>query len=130
MRFSVLLGSVLMSFMLGCASGLSGQSAATPEAAVSARAQERWDALLAGDVDKAYTYISPAGRIGMTLAIYRGRVNPQYWRKIKVKEAVCKPEVCEVVLDLDFSVDGMALKTLVNETWIFDSGKWWFVYKG
>ncbi len=97
---------------------------------MATRAQERWDALLARDMEKAYGFISPAGRISMSLEVYRGRVNPQYWRKIKVKEVSCKPDVCEVVMDLDYSFEGIALKTLVNETWIFDSGKWWIVYKG
>lgn len=126
MRFNLLFGSVLVYFAVGCASTIS----VAPEVAVAARAQERWDALLARDMEKAYGYISPAGRISMTLEVYRGRVNPQYWRKIKVKEVSCKPDVCDVALDLDYSVDGIALKTIVNETWIFDSGKWWIVYKG
>ncbi|MBL8523726.1 MAG: hypothetical protein JNN20_08560 [Betaproteobacteria bacterium] len=120
----------LVHFIVGCASTVSAPPAVTPEDAVATRAQERWDALLARDMEKAYGFISPAGRISMSLEVYRGRVNPQYWRKIKVKEVSCKPDVCEVVMDLDYSFEGIALKTLVNETWIFDSGKWWIVYKG
>ena len=100
------------------------------EQEVVKRAQERWDALFTGNLGGAYEYISPAGRLGMPVTEYVKRVNPQYWRKIKVREAKCEPELCDVFVDLDYEVAGLPLSQVITEKWILDSGKWWFVYRG
>ena len=100
------------------------------EQEVVVRAQERWDALFTGNLGGAYEYISPAGRLGLPLTEYVKRVNSQYWRKIKVREAKCEPELCDVFVILDYEVAGVPLNQVITEKWILDGGKWWFVYRG
>jgi hypothetical protein len=45
----------------------------TPEEIVHERAQQRWDALLAGDIERAYGFITPAYRATSSLELYRAR---------------------------------------------------------
>ncbi len=94
------------------------------------RAQERWDALMAGDVNKAYEYISPAGRLKMQAKDYRLRINTSHIKKVVVKEAKCKAELCEVMVFLDYTVLNVPTSQVFPELWILDEGKWWFVYRG
>lgn len=127
--------AVAVAFLGGCATQAGDQKATsgavlTPQQAVMARAQARWDALLAGDVDKAYEFISPGARLAMPVAAYRQRVNPQYWRGTKVKDASCEAEICEVRLDFDYQLQGLPLSQVITEKWILDGGNWWFVYRG
>ena len=102
----------------------------TPQQKVMAKAQARWDMLVAGSMDKAYEFISPAGRLAMPLQEYRLRVNTQYWRKVKVRSATCEPDLCDVVLDFEYVLNGMQLSQVITEKWILESGEWWYVYRG
>ena len=96
-----------------------------------ARAQARWDALLVSQFDKAYEYISPAGRLSLSLELFRSRIAAASWRGAKVTSAVCEPEVCDVTLKLDINVlPNLPYTQTINEKWILDGGKWWFVYRG
>ena len=124
-------------FVAGCASGLSGSQGAavaapqTPEQAVVTRAQERWDALRAAQYEKAYSYITPTMRITLSLDIFRGRISGASWLDAKVVKAVCEPEVCDVSVKLDYYVlPNFRDSQTINEKWILDGGKWWFVYRG
>jgi hypothetical protein len=116
----------------GCASVSVPEAAkdVTPQQKVMARAQARWDAMVAGSLDKAYEFISPAGRLAMPLQEYRLRVNTQYWRKVKVRNATCEPDLCEVVLDFEYVLNGLQLSQVITEKWILESGEWWYVYRG
>ena len=116
----------------GTSGGLkAAESAArTPEQKVMVRAQARWDALIARNLDLAYTFISPAGRSTMPVDVYRGRVNPQYWRKVTVTDAKCEADVCDVNLNIEFTVLEMPLSNVVSEKWILADGEWYFIYRG
>ena len=97
---------------------------------VTARAQQRWDALLKQDMSAAYQFISPGGRSLMTVEQYRPRVNTSFWRGAKVEKASCAAETCEVTVLVDLVVEGVKFTNPIKETWILDAGKWWFVYQG
>ena len=131
--FALVLGSVLP----GCGTTnptQTGQTAPVDAGAVSKlvveRAQQRWNALLTGDMDAAYPFISPGGRSLMTLQQYRPRINTGFWRGAKVDKATCATETCEVTVLVDMLVEGVKFTNTIKETWILDAGKWWFVYKG
>ena len=124
-------------FVAGCATegtGPQGQAAKTPqtpEQAVTTRAQERWDALRAGQYDKAYAYITPSMRETLSLEIFRGRISSLSWIDVKVTKAVCEPEACDVSVKIDYYVlPKLRDSQTVNEKWILDRGNWWFVYRG
>ena len=138
-KFSVLLSLAFVSLINlgGCGTGAAPQSAGLGENGaqavsrlVSARAQQRWNALLKRDLDAAYQFISPAGRSLMSVDDYRPRVNSGFWRGAKAGYAVCAAETCEVTVLVDMVVEGVKFNVPIKETWILDAGKWWFVYQG
>ena len=133
MKFSFFItttiGFILVAFAVGCASV--SRAPATPEQAVQARAQERWNALIAGQLDKAFEYITPSGRRTLPLEVYRARLTGTSWRGAKVTGAVCEPEVCDVTVTLDINVlPNLPYQQVITEKWLLDGGKWWFVYRG
>ena len=133
MKFSFFItttiGFILVAFAVGCASV--SRAPATPEQAVQARAQERWNALIAGQLDKAFEYITPSGRSILPLEVYRARLTGTSWRGAKVTGAVCEPEVCDVTVTLDINVlPNLPYQQVITEKWLLDGGKWWFVYRG
>jgi hypothetical protein len=100
------------------------------EKLVKLRAQQRWDALMEGELNKAYAFISPAGRAKLQAQDYRARVNTGHFRKALVQEASCQTDSCDVKVSLDYVVGGLPLKQTLSEIWILDEGNWWFVYRG
>ena len=115
--------------LAGCAH-LSPQ---TPEQQVQQRATARWQALLAGQYDKAYTYLTPGYRAIVTPEKYRGRIGSAVkWVDAKVNTVSCKEsDKCDVQIQLDFqpvmSNRKMAsYSTYPQESWVFEDGQWWF----
>ena len=110
----------------------SGQTSklSSAEKKVMVRAQERWDALMQGELNKAYAFISPAGRTKLQAQDYRTRVNTGNFRKAVVQEAICQTDSCDVKVLLDYVVGDLPLKQTLSEIWILDEGNWWFVYRG
>jgi hypothetical protein len=134
LAFAVAIG-FFVALVGGCAAtdvGGSSTKSKSTEVRVRERAESRWAALLKGDIDKAYQFLSPTARETMSSATYRGKVNPKVWRGATVDSVVCEKEICDVkitikieVLDkLPVSVPGVA------ETWILDQSEWWLVFTG
>jgi len=120
----------------GCASGPMGgvlSKDASPEAkaaVVTKRAQERWDALLKGDVKAAYAYLSPASRAVTSLERYQARTNPANFRSVKFENVTCQSESCQLKLWLTFDHRVMkGVETPLEETWIFENGQAWYVHR-
>ena len=119
--------------LAGCA-GFGTISASDPaekkEAEVRRLAKERWDALIAKRMDLAYEYMSPASRKVTTLEQYRGRVNPGMYRSARVDEVKCEAEICKVTVYLTYDHRLMkGITTPLEESWILDQGRFWFVYR-
>jgi hypothetical protein len=119
--------------MAGCASApTAGETAppASPAKSVERRAQARWDVLIAGDVAKAYEYLSPGTRQIYTRENYTALVKPGLWKKARVDRVECpEAELCEVVVVLDYVYRGTPLTTPLRETWTKSGEEWWFVLK-
>ena len=119
----------------GCATGpFGGVSKDSPQevkvAAVTKRAQERWDLLLKGDVKAAYAYLSPASRAVVSPERYQSRVNPANFRAIKLDTVSCEAESCRLRFWLTFDHRLMrGVQTPLEETWIFEDGLAWYVYR-
>jgi hypothetical protein len=127
MLFAVLASGLLA----GCAS-LSGK----PEDIVRARAQARWDALLKGDFERAYGYISPGGRAVVPYPTYRGRIGGAVtWKSAEVASVTCETlEKCSVQVKVTYlpAMHRSAIGTIerhMEETWVVDAGQWWLVYR-
>ena len=105
-----------------------GQS--PPEETVVKRAQERWDALVKGDLKSAYGYLSPGTRSVMDLANYESTVRRGFWKAAKVDKAVCAAQQsCEVYVTIEYEFRGTQTKTPLRETWIQEGRDWWLVQK-
>jgi hypothetical protein len=136
--FKVGFCGLLVALSVGCAGvgsstdASSGQASklSSAERLVMVRAQQRWDALMQGELNQAYAFISPAGRAKLQAQDYRTRVNTGHFRKALVQEASCQTDSCDVKVLLDYVVGDLPLKQTLSEIWILDEGKWWFVYRG
>lgn len=100
------------------------------EAKVSARAKQRWDLMLKGDIDSAYGFLSPASRSVVTLDGFKNRNKPSL-KSIEVTNVSCgSPEVCDVTFHLVYDLrDIKDLKRDLMEKWVFDEGQWWLAYQ-
>jgi hypothetical protein len=107
--------------------------AATPEArreAVTKRVNERWDALIKGDLDAAYALLSPASRETLTLDQFKRRT-ARWFRDAKIVAVDCGTELCTVKLRITYDHRMMkGVETPMEETWVFDRGQPWLVYRG
>ena len=127
--------AALMLGVAGCATGPIGgvSKDAPPEvkvAAVTKRAQERWDVLLKGDVKAAYAYLSPASREVVSLERYQSKINPANFRSVKLDTVSCEAETCRARFWLTFDHRLMrGVQTPLEETWILENGQAWYVYR-
>src|SRR5665647_406543 len=102
-----------------------------PEAQVRQRATERWQALVAGQFSRAYSYNTPGFRAVVSPDGYRNRFGSAVtWLGAEVIRVNC-PEAkkCEAVLRVDFKPTLSRQKagnisTHVDETWLFEDGQW------
>lgn len=123
------LGTALAAAMLaGCAS----LAPTTPEEQVRARATERWQALVAYQMDKAYAFTTPAYRAVTSFERDRARYGSAVqWLGAEVIRVNCEPEKCIVRVRIDVKpiVPGLGRKTTLSthadETWLLVDGQWW-----
>jgi len=129
---------VLAGLMAGCGTLGGGLSQDTPPDVLRAKVQERalarWQAIIDGDVDRAYNdYVSPASKNTLTLAGFRDRTRGAgvTYRRIEPGTVECQGASCTVNLFLWYDhrqIRGM--RTPVEETWILDNGQAWYVWRG
>ena len=114
----------LSASMSGCASKGTGIESA--ESRVKARAQHRWDALVAGEVERAYSFLSPGSRQARSLTSYRAVVRVGFWKGARVTRVDCPDqERCRVSVEVDYLFKGSAISSPVIEEWVFANGEWW-----
>lgn len=101
-----------------------------PEVAVKERSQARWDALVKGDFDAAYGYMSPGSRAVQSQANYAGSLRKGFWTSAKVDRVVCATkQACDVELTIEYEFQGHSRKTPLKETWVREGSDWWYVKK-
>ena len=116
---------------VGCAS----LSPAKPEEVVQQRAQARWQAMIAGEWDKAYSYMTPSFRAVVDQKRYPSRFGGSVsWLAAEVVNVTCEEQRCTVRMKVTFRpVVGMrpggVASTGFDETWIFEDGQWWMFEK-
>lgn len=105
-------------------------------ATVKARAESRWDALIKGDVEKAYTFTTPEYRAVVSSQQYRGKygrvVDWQVARVVNVSYDV--PTVAAVSVEVTYRVmlpgaNGEVFETqkAISEKWIYQDREWWYI---
>lgn len=102
------------------------------------RVQARWDALLAGDLETAYSYYSPGYRSTMSLLDFALSLSTRRvkWTSAEYLEHRCEEQRCAVTLKIGYSVaqplPGVGVYDSYNvrdETWINTDGQWWYLPK-
>jgi uncharacterized protein YceK len=130
-------GFRLLALTLGVAVILAGCATITkdapPEAkreAVTERVNARWAALIKGDMDTAYTFLSPASRTVTSLAAYKAEARGKGFRKATIEKVECESETCKVTLTVVYDHPKMqGIPTLDQEYWVIDDGKYWYVWR-
>lgn len=126
---------VIPLIILSSAVLLTACSEKDPKEVINVKAMERWDALKAKDINKAYTYLSPSMRELTTANVYEktkgGAVD---YEDIQIREISCpgeNPEVCNVKVYIAgvFRAKNTPISTVVNEKWVKEDGDWWFYDK-
>jgi hypothetical protein len=132
---------VCVAVAAGCATRGGGLSADSPPevkaAAVRERASARWAALMKGDKDAAYAYLSPGERQLMTAEQYSARINTGGFRAVQIEKVDCDAEICKVRLQVTYDYlpakGGFpamkGITTIAWETWLVDQGQAWFVMR-
>lgn len=107
-----------------------------PEDAVTQRATERWQALVKGQILKAYEYNTPGYKALVTPEGFIGRTGiAGRWLGAEVVRVECaQPISCKVVIRLDYQAlfSGRStdkLSTHIDETWLLEDGQWWIFQK-
>ena len=119
----------------GCAStGSLGKDspAEVKQAVVGKRAEERWQALIQRDFDRAYGYFSPASREVIRVSDFSQRMSQFPYRAVKVDKVECEAELCTVSLTLTYDFPQMKMTnvpTPLQESWLIDGGQAWLVYR-
>lgn len=111
-------------------------AAITPqEQAVLQRAQERWDALVAHDFERAWLYLTPAEREKVKQQDYRTNFGGDaVWKAAVARRARCiAAERCAVLVVLEVKVLAPQFQQLfpeiereVEEEWVTEGGQWWY----
>jgi len=125
---------VLSVGVMGCAGSGSGSASSAqiePQKMVTDLATARWNALIKGDFAKAYNYLSPGTREGMSLEVYKARIRGGRWQKASVASVSCEQDRCNVSIALEYSYRDMkSIETRIDEMWLRQDGEWWFVQRG
>jgi len=111
-------------------SGCAALTPATPEATVTARAEQRWKALMASDWTAVHTFLTPAFRATMPADRYKERfVGVPRWKNATVKSVKCEADTCTVNVRIEAEYGGrgglQTLGTDVPETWLKEDGQWY-----
>ncbi|MHB9103274.1 MAG: hypothetical protein ACYC2E_17415 [Sulfuricella sp.] len=123
------LAALLVVGLAGCA-GIARDAGGAQDTRqqVSERASARWDALIAGDLARAYEYLSPGTRDVMSLDLYKSRTRAGGWKKASVDTVSCEQDRCEVTMVIEHSYRDMkSIETRLSEVWLQEGGKWWYV---
>jgi hypothetical protein len=128
-----LLAISLAASLAGCASMSGGGKDLAPEAKqalVTERINARWNALIKGDLDRAYTFMSAGSQEAMPLKLYKEKTKPGMWRAVKIDSINCDAEICLVKMTLTYDHKMMkGVQTPFQETWILEKGNAWYVYR-
>jgi hypothetical protein len=102
----------------------------TPEEAVKQRSQARWDAMVKGDFNAAYGYLSPGSRSVITASDYASSLRAGFWKSAVVDKVECgSAQSCDVSATIEYEHLGRRTKTPLRETWIREGSEWWYLRK-
>ena len=130
-RRRVALASLLAAGALALA-GCAALQPVTPESIVTQRVEQRWAALIDGNLEKAWEFAQPGFRAIVRQKDYRKRFGSAgQWKNAQVHSVQCEPERCTVRLRLTSVVmmpprANREVAGYVDEVWVRDEGQWWY----
>ena len=127
-------GVAAAAFMLAACASLGGVTAESPsevkQAAVTERVKARWQAVIAGDPEASYEFLSPGSKASTSLSSYKSRARLVGFQSADIESVACEPEVCKVKLRVVFDHRLMkGLSSVVEETWVLEKGQYWYVWR-
>jgi hypothetical protein len=132
-RWRQLTAVAVVGVTLAACAGFGGVNKDSPDpekqAAASARSMERWQAIIAGDVPKAYGYMSTGSKARLSIEDFRRKARLTGFKQATVESVVCEPELCKVTVRT--TLDHRLMKDLalpVTETWVLEKGEYWYVW--
>jgi len=112
------------------AGGLTAESAPQlKQAAVTERSKARWQAVIDGEVERSYEFLSSGSRAVTSLATYKARARLSGFRAVDIESAACEAEMCKVKLKV--TLDHRLMKGIqapLEETWMLENGQYWYVW--
>ena len=100
-----------------------------------ARAEDRWNALIKGDMEKVYLFTSPAYRSVVSLQQYKGKYGRTIeWLMARAdKVSYDGPAVATVSVDVTYRVgllksrgESIEMHKAMTEKWIYTDREWWY----
>jgi hypothetical protein len=123
--------AVLVLLMAACS-----EPVRPPEEIVTERAQARWDAMVAGEFERAWEYYSPGFREKTEPALFDVQMSqrPIRWDSAEVIGVDCAEEArCEITARIGYTavgapgqLAGMQNERSAQETWIRLDDQWWY----
>ena len=87
--------------------------------AVESRVNERWSALIKGDLQGSYGYLSPASRETLSFEQYQTVTRKTGFRDAKIESIDCDADACKVKLWITYDHRLMkSISTPLEETWV------------
>lgn len=122
---------LLLAMLAGCAGP--GGFSASPETAVQARANQRWQFLLAGKFDDAYQLLAPGYRAVKSADAYKNDLSTAVrWVSAEAVSVDCQSaDACAAKIKLEAKPvlrAGPAPANIVthfDEKWVRADGQWW-----
>jgi hypothetical protein len=121
-------------FLTACAAG--GSTSTRQAQTASERANERWQAVIAGDHARAYDYLSPGMRSAKSREDYVAEavIKPVRYLAAKPFAESCETDACTVNLELEYEVviplagaGKQRLPAYLDERWIRLDGRWYLL---
>jgi len=126
--------AAVVGLLLAACATLGGVTVESPQdvkvAAVTARVKARWQAVIEGNVEGAYGFLSPGSKAVTSVERYRARARLTGFRAADIVSVACETEVCKVSLRVTLDHRLMSgLSVPVEETWVLENGQYWYVWR-
>ena len=120
--------TLAMVFALGASGCAIMDSFQDPQQRVTKRAQQHLDALMAGDMEKAFSFLSPAFRETTTWQRYSTKyAGVANWREATVERVDCEIDRCDVAVAIRYVLVRPKVENtrFIDEVWIEVGGQWY-----
>ena len=133
MKIKILIAVVYSGLLLSACATMT-----SPEQAVTARANARINLVIAGEILKAYDYLSPGYRSSVSPEAYLADMVSRRitWTKSEQLGTTCTENRCIVRIKVDYRVISpvpgvrkFELFDTFEENWVNTRGQWWYVPK-